>query len=209
MRRGNALAFAIMLTMASQSEAGVIRGRLRIGAPPQDSHIQGTVVEAAGTDQAVLWIDPLPENVARRYRAAPANKRVIQSRRTFAPLVTWVMVGSTVDFANRDQVYHNVFSVSPAQRFDLGKYPPRTSRRMTFEHPGVVNLFCDIHPWMSAYVVVLPHRVFAVPNRAGEWKLPSLPPGEYTLHIWHPTMGERQQTVRVPSHGDAVLALND
>lgn len=209
MNRGKALAVLTLLVLAARSEAGVIHGRLRLGSPPPSSQVQGTVVEAAGVDQAVVWIDPLPEKVARHYRPDPGDKRVIQAHRAFTPLVTRVMVGSTIDFDNRDQVYHNVFSVSPAQRFDLGKYPPRSSQRVTFEHPGVVNLFCDIHPWMSAYVVVLPHRVFAVPNRAGDWKLPSLPPGEYTLHVWHPSFGERRQTVTVPSRGDAMVALND
>jgi len=208
MSRFKALAFASMMMLANDVGAGVIRGRLHI-APQTRASLPGTVVEVSGPHQAVLWVDPLPENIARHYHAGPKKKRVIQSNRTFAPLVTTVMVGSTVDFANRDRVYHNVFSVSPVQRFDLGKYPPRSSQQVTFEHPGVVNLFCDIHPWMSAYVVVLPHKVFAIPSASGEFRLPALPPGEYTLHLWHPSLGERLRGVRVPERGDAVLTLND
>jgi plastocyanin len=208
MKRGKPLVIAALLILASEADAGVIRGRLRLGAPAE-TKAPGAVVEAAGVQQAVLWVDPLPEDVARHYRPGPGSKRVIQSNRIFAPLVTPVTVGSTIEFANRDKVYHNVFSVSPAQRFDLGKYPPRSTQSVTFEHPGVVNLFCDIHPWMSAYVIVVPHRVFAVPTRTGEFKLPKLPPGQYTLHLWHPSFGERLREVEVPKRGDLVLALSN
>ena len=206
MKPGKAVTFAALLLHATEAEAGVIRGRLRLDSSRQATPL-GTVIEAPKVEQAVLWVDPLPEKLAHHYRARPKQKRVVQSNRSFTPLVTTVMAGSTVDFANRDRVYHNVFSVSPAQRFDLGKYPPRSSQRVTFERPGVVNLFCDIHPWMSGYVVVMSHKVFATPRRSGEFKLPPLPPGRYTLHVWHPSIGEQRRQVQIPERGDAVLAL--
>src|SRR5262245_48445308 len=95
--RDRLLAVAMILVVATDAEAGVIRGRLRLGSHPSVA-TPGTVVEAAGVEQAVVWVDPVPESVARRYRPGPKKRRVVQTNRTFAPLVTTVMVGSTVDF---------------------------------------------------------------------------------------------------------------
>jgi plastocyanin len=209
MKIDRAVPVVVLMILATQAQAGMIRGRLRLGAPARPTTPTGAVLEQARVTDAVVWVDSLPPTAERRYRGRPLRARVIQSNRRFSPRVSIVMVGSTIDFANRDRVYHNVFSVSPAQRFDLGKYPPRETLSVTFEHPGVVNLFCDIHPWMAAYVVVLTNRVYARPSRTGEFRLPVLPPGPYTLHFWHPSIGEKAEPVRIPDHGDAVLALSE
>jgi hypothetical protein len=118
-----------------------------------------------------------------------------------------IQVGTTVDFPNRDPIYHNVFSVSPAKRFDLGKYAQGHSRRVRFDKAGVINVYCDIHSDMAAWVYVVPHHVFAQANAAGRFTLPELPAGTYTLKAWHPDRGEQTVTVDVPARGDAPVTI--
>lgn len=208
MRTIRALGVVATMALVADAHAGTIRGSLRLVSPPTEVRVGGTVAEEPGVAQAVVWVDSLPPQVLNFYRGRPRNVRIVQSGRQFHPRVTVVVKGSSISFANRDKVYHNVFSVSSAKRFDLGKYAPRASHSVTFDQLGIVNLFCDIHPWMAAYVVVLPHRAFARPSRAGRFLLPMLPPGRYLLRVWHPTHGELSREVEVPLHGDLVVALS-
>jgi hypothetical protein len=123
----------------------------------------------------------------------------------FVPRVLAVEVGTTVQFENRDRVYHNVFSVSPVRRFDTGKYAPRQVRPIAFEKPGVVKLYCDIDPSMAGFVFVVPGRHFTQPSTTGSFSLPDLPRGTYTLTVWHPTLGQRTRQVEMPEKGDAIV----
>lgn len=191
-----ALAWIVSITLARAAQAGVIRGTLAV--PGGD--------ERAVLD-AVVYVDPLPPSLQSRWRPGKQTYTVIQRARQFAPRVTVVPVGSTVRFQNRDDVYHNVFSVSPAKRFDLGRYPPHAINQVTFSRAGIVNLFCEIHPGMAAWVVVLPHRLFTRPERDGSFALPKLPSGSYTVVAWHPSYGRMTREVEVPRHGDVQLDL--
>ncbi len=185
---------------SATAEAGIVRGRLEL--PRQTSGSDSALVEA------VVYVDSLPEALMRKWGRQRSTLRIIQQNRRFFPKVVAVAAGATVRFQNKDGVYHNVFSVSPAKRFDLGKYPPRAVNQVTFDRPGVVNLYCDIHPGMAAYVLVLPHRLFTRPDRAGAFALPSLPPGEYTLRVWHPLHGEIEKRIVVPLRGDLRVELS-
>jgi plastocyanin len=208
MTKGWAVAAALML-LASAAHGGVIRGRFQLQPPRAPTTMSGGQDVPSGLDQAVVWVDSIPPSVAGFYRGARRRVRVVQSQRRFAPTVITVIAGGTVQFVNRDKVYHNVFSVSPARRFDIGKYAPRASHSVTFDTPGVVNLFCEIHPWMAGWVVVLPHRVYARPSRTGAFTLPWLPPGRYTVHVWHPRSGEQTRVVNLPERGETMLAQGD
>jgi hypothetical protein len=107
-----------------------------------------------------------------------------------------------------DPIYHNVFSPSPLKRFDLGKYPRGESRAVTFNRPGVVNVFCDIHSDMEAFVLVLPHHAFTQPDADGRYALPALPPGHYVVRAWHPDLQEIRREVDVPESGDLQVDLS-
>ena len=100
------------------------------------------------------------------------------------------------------------FSVSPAKRFDIGKYAPSQMRQVTFDTPGVVELFCDIDPSMAGFVFVLPHRVFTRPDASGAFTLPKLPRGNYILKAWHPSLGRLSRKVEMPKKGDLVVTLH-
>ena len=191
---------AVGILCSVTAEAGVVRGQLEL--PRQIPGRDSALIEA------VVYVDSLPEALMRKWGRQRSRLRIIQQNRRFLPRVVAVVAGTTVRFQNKDDVYHNVFSVSPAKRFDLGKYPPRAVNQVTFDRPGVVNLYCDIHPGMAAYVLVLPHRLFTRPDRSGAFALPSLPPGEYTLRVWHPLHGEIEKRIVVPPRGDLRVELS-
>jgi plastocyanin len=107
-----------------------------------------------------------------------------QTDKTFNPPVTVVPVGSTVDFPNNDRVFHNVFSVSRPATFDLGLYKSGSSKSVTFEDPGVVDVYCNIHPEMAAKVVVVDTEHYAITGPDGAFSLDGIPPGTYTFMAW-------------------------
>jgi plastocyanin len=130
----------------------------------------------------VVWLEPLSD------AASPARSihaEMIQKDKTFSPHVLAITVGTTVDFPNYDPIFHNAFSNYNGQIFDIGLYPPGTSRSIPFRRPGVVRVFCNIHPSMSAVIVVLKTRYFAVSDRSGAFQIAGVPPGSYRLGVFH------------------------
>jgi len=218
LRSGFGIALALttaVLVHAATSEAGVIRGAVELSggrtAPaPTGNAYPGhanslppaSAPEVGGVDETVVWLSRLPAGMVVTPPSG-AHPTLEQRRQRFVPRVVALQAGSTVDFPNRDPVYHNVFSVSPARRFDLGKYREGQSRSVRFDKPGVVRVFCDIHSDMAAFIVVIGHQLFARADAAGSFALPSVPGGDYTLRVWHPTRGESEISVHVPDHGDA------
>jgi len=131
----------------------------------------------------VVWLEPVagPATVPLKSRHA----RMIQKDKTFTPHVLAVLVGTTVDFPNFDPIFHNAFSNYNGQLFDVGLYPPGTSRSIRFERPGIVRVFCNIHANMSAIIAVLDTPWFAVTDKSGKYTIPDVPAGEYSLHVFH------------------------
>lgn len=120
-----------------------------------------------------------------------------QVRLRFEPRVLVIPAGTTVAFPNLDPVFHNVFSYSSAKRFDLGRYPKGHSKSVTFEKPGLVRVFCDVHSSMSAHILVVDTEHVAQPDASGRFVLEDVPEGRHTLTLWHPDLGEREVVVRV------------
>jgi plastocyanin len=129
--------------------------------------------------------------------AGAPHGSMAQRDEMFEPHVLAVLRGSTVDFPNGDEVFHNVFSLSSAKTFDLGRYPKGTSRSLTFEKPGRVDVFCHIHSDMSAIVLVLDNPYFASPDAKGHFVIDSVPPGDYTVIGFHQRIRPVQRHVRV------------
>jgi hypothetical protein len=116
-----------------------------------------------------------------------------------------VTTGTTVDFPNSDKFYHNVFSLSKARTFDLGRYAAGNSRPVRFDRPGIVRVFCEIHSHMSAFILVFAHRYFTVTDDDGRYRLPNVPAGSYTLTVWNETVhGDppRRAVAIAPEGGD-------
>jgi len=109
----------------------------------------------------------------------------VQRNKRFEPRMLVAPVGAVIDFPNLDPFFHNVFSLFDGKRFDLGLYEAGSSRSVPFNTAGVCYIFCNIHPDMSAVVVVVDTPYYAVSNAAGDFIVPNVPPGRYTLSVWH------------------------
>jgi plastocyanin len=213
------LAAGLIALMAAPASAGIIRGEVRLppaGAAPvalqpyagNANSLPGARAPVPGrVRDAIVYVERLSPDVSAAIPAPALRPQLIQEEQSFKPRVLAVARGTEVDFPNRDAIYHNVFSLSPIQRFDLGKYPRGQSRQVTFRRAGVVHVFCDIHSNMEAFIRVLPNRAFAQPDDSGAFALPDLPGGTYELVLWHPEFGETRAAVSVPDSRDARVTL--
>lgn len=141
--------------------------------------------------------------------ASSAHAAIKQKDKTFAPHVLAIPTGTYIDFPNLDPIFHNAFSSYSGQVFDIGLYPPGSSRSVRFTREGVVRVFCNIHSSMSAMIVVLATPYFAVSKRDGSWELPNVPAGEYELRVVHERASDAalQALTRRVSVGDTPLTL--
>jgi plastocyanin len=136
---------------------------------------------------------------------APPSKpiQVITQRdATFRPHVLPVVVGTAVEWPNKDEIYHNVFSMSDAAQFDLGLYKdPELPKPVVFDKPGRVDVFCSIHSKMSCVVLVLENSWFASTDASGKYKIANVPPGKYKLRAWHERVPGQTKEIVVPAEG--------
>jgi len=115
---------------------------------------------------------------------------MLQKDKTFSPHVLAVQAGSLVEFPNADPIFHNAFSSYNGQVFDIGLYPPGTTRSVKFARPGVVRVFCNIHAAMNAVIVVIASPYFATTKPDGTFKIDEVPPGQYNLTVFHERASE-------------------
>jgi plastocyanin len=192
--------------------------------PPKHARPEGGRVLRSGTIEGKL---EAPRTTSRRraerYLGAPAETRAIQTipavallrgavgdvsltptnislaqrDTTFTPAVVVIGVGSTVEFPNGDPFFHNVFSYSSAQRFDLGRYPQGESKSVRFDEPGIVRVYCEVHETMRSAVIVAENPFHALVDEAGTFTIRGVPAGHWQLEIWHPDLGERVIDVTV------------
>lgn len=155
---------------------------------------------------AIVYVERAPAGVT--WNAKHEVPQLAQRGQAFEPRVVVVPVGGTVSFPNFDPIYHNVFSVSPSRRFDLGKYPRGQSRRVTFPKPGIVNVFCDIHADMSAFILVTPTPAWTRASADGRFELAGLAPGRYRVAWWHPDHTVGGADVEVPDEGAVSLDVD-
>jgi plastocyanin len=144
--------------------------------------IAGTVVVLRSTDPA-------------RPVARPVVTQIDQVDRQFTPHVLVVPTGSKISFPNSDSVRHQVYSFSPAKRFELPLYRGKQHNPIEFERAGVVTLGCNIHDNMRAYVFVVDAQYFGRTDVNGTWKLPDVQPGTYSVQVWHPKSRETRPVV--------------
>jgi plastocyanin len=160
---------------ATSSDRAELAGTVTIVGPP------GRPVRQEGS---VVWIPGVDG-------AAPREEFDMVSRdKRFDPHVLAVPRNASVSFPNADAIYHNVFSLSPGNGFDLGLYKKGTARSVVFRNPGLVRVYCNIHPDMTAYVVVVDGSALAVTAPDGSYRIGSVPPGRHTVRVWSEIGGE-------------------
>jgi plastocyanin len=188
------VAGTVRLTMASSAPSGatVYGGRSVAPRPKAQPEIRNVVVFFADA----------PKAATRTTRAT-----IAQREEQFFPHVVAVTVGSSVDFPNDDTIFHNVFSLSRPATFDLGRYPSGASRARTFQKPGIVKVYCQIHSHMSAVVRVFDHGWFTIPADSGAFAIDGVPPGSYTLVAWHERIGERRDRVTIRAGGTTEITF--
>jgi plastocyanin len=183
-------------------ELATVSGRVAIGIPVSTRRATSAYptrsIEAAKLASAserrhvvVFWKD------ARKEPVTPTRAVIEQRDENFIPRVVAVTVGSEVEFPNEDPIYHNVFSLSRAKTFDLGRYPRGQTRRVRFDKPGIVKVFCQIHSHMTATVMVFDHPWFTVPDEEGRFELPPMPRGDREITAWHERLGDTTVRVRL------------
>lgn len=146
-------------------------------------------VSGRAAANAVVWLDAGAATAGRspnaHVRQGSGGQALLRQRSLkFAPQVLAVQAGTVVDFPNDDRVFHNVFSFKDGKKFDLGVYPVGSTRQVTFTQPGVSRLFCNIHPNMAGYVVVVDTPWFATSDGEGRFHIADVEPGTYTWQAW-------------------------
>jgi plastocyanin len=136
--------------------------------------------------------------------AEPITGQMEQQNRRFAPDLVVIPAGSSVSFPNFDPIFHNVFSLSKAKSFDLGNYSKGQTRKVTFPKPGIVAVYCHLHPNMTGTIVVAPNQWAVRVDAAGQYALADVPPGKYTVVAWHKTGGTFRKTIEVTASRDSV-----
>jgi plastocyanin len=156
---------------------------------------------------AVVLATLMDPKSAQRTKTPP--DAVDQVDKQFVPYVKPVFVGSKVRFPNSDHIRHQVYSFSPAKKFELPLYGGTDAPPVVFDKPGVVVLGCNIHDWMVGYIYVSETPYFATTEAEGTASLEDLPPGEYSVRLWHPSMEHSEETttrhVTVKAEGPTTL----
>jgi plastocyanin len=200
-----AASFALVAALAGQSpDSGTITGRVRLTSRVHGTPLPSNVYQprsVANHDAAAI---PEIKNVVIYLKGVKfkstlpiSHQEIRQEHEAFVPRVVAVTRGSTIDFPNEDPFFHNVFSLSSASTFDLGRYPMGRQKSATLSNAGLVKVYCHIHSHMSASILVLDHPYFAMPDLNGSFTLPNVPAGTYTIVGWHERIGERTSTITV------------
>lgn len=139
----------------------------------------GTVLDRGKpVADAAVWVEGT-------FTVKASKATVDQRHRTFSPHIQIVTVGSVIEFPNNDDVFHNVYAEFRAKRFDLGLYPKGQSKKVSFDKSGIVAVLCNIHPQMSAYVVIVNTPYFAKTDKNGHFSIPGIPASNVTVKVWH------------------------
>src|SRR5947199_1419939 len=165
---------AALLAAVGFSTAGRVAGRIVI--------LEKDNKPSPDLSDAVLYLETA---AAVTTAARPVTVEIAITDKAYAPHVVVVPLGSTVRFPNHDPFNHNVFSVSEPNSFDLGLYGRGEAKSYTFAHPGLVRVYCNVHPRMVAYVLVMENRYYAQPAGDGSFDVDNVPAGRYRLHVWH------------------------
>ncbi|MEE9590880.1 MAG: hypothetical protein V3W26_00045 [Thermodesulfobacteriota bacterium] len=171
---------------------------------PLAETIKGTVKlrDKDDADKVVIYI----EKVDGTFIPPEDNPIMDQIELTFVPFVLPVLIGTTIDFHNSDDILNNIFTPSwVGHRFNLGTFPKGVVRSFTFDRLGEVKLLCNIHPDMEGYILVLPNPYYDIPNEEGRYQIKDVPPGNYSMKMWYDTSVSRSMKVEVKNGKETVV----
>jgi len=186
-------------------------GRAQAPTAPAVGDVRVTVTvlgpdrRPAPASQAIVWISEGKKSGSPA--PSSAHSRIASRSKRFEPRITAVPAGTTVDFPNLDGIFHNVFSLSPGATFDLGLYRNGASRTMTFDNPGLVRVYCNIHPQMAAYLLVIDGTIWAQTGSDGNAVLAGVAAGRAVVRAWDEKGGDYQGTVDVTAGKPASLSI--
>ena len=213
---------AVLIGAAPAALAGSIRGKVVIaGAVPPPKKVEVTIDQyVCGGEKdagdlllsaqkelrnAVVWIENPPPNSA--WPESTKKVSVDQKACVFDPRVVVVPAGGTVDFLNSDRLLHNVHA-APKLNASFNRTQPKSRTvPITFEKPEIVRVTCELHSWMTAWVVVAAHRFYAVTGADGQFAFDNLPPGSYKMQIWHERLGTVPANVTVTEQQPARVTV--
>jgi hypothetical protein len=178
---------------AQRPQPGAIRGRLDVRRVARPAERRPEVAESGSAlvrepqdlRRGVIYLETAPRGAFEE--RDPGRATLDQRNETFVPHVLAV-------------TYHNVFSLSKAKRFDLGRYATGRSKSVRFDRPGVVRVFCDIHSHMNAFVLVFSHPFFDITEPDGRFRIDNVPPGTYTVVGWYEGEAQTTRTVTVAAN---------
>jgi plastocyanin len=172
----SAICSSAVLCLSLAGRAASVTGAIEI-----TNSQQANVRKNKDYSGVVIWLVPVGKTVP----VTPRHETMRQKDRHFLPHVVAIPVGGTVDFPNLDPIFHNAFSNFSGQPFDTALYKPGSSKSQTFKTAGIVRVFCNIHPTMSAIIAVVPTAWYATTPGNGKFSIANIPPGQYELHLFH------------------------
>jgi plastocyanin len=190
-------------------EAGIIEGRVTREEAPASRRANRypggpTAAHPIQTLPVVAYLVGPVQSAVGSPSAAPT---MAQTDTAFVPSLVAVRVGQSVAFPNRDPFFHNVFSYSSAQRFDLGRYPQGESKSVTFPEPGIVEVFCEVHEFMRGAILVSENPHHALVGADGTFRITGVPAGEHTIAFWHPDHEPVERRITVRNGGTARIEV--
>jgi plastocyanin len=214
------LGLGVTWCVAGPAVAGTIKGTIRLAGGAVevkklkvtvDQGVCGTIKDAedlvVSADMGIrnVVVSLLTPPPKAQWSAAPPVQ-TDQKQCVFVPRVIVVPAGGTVEFLNSDRLLHNLHSASTDNPTFNRTQPKGRTIPIAFRKPETIRIDCDLHPWMRAWVVVAEHPFYAVTNDRGEFALESVPPGTYTLQVWHESLGVVKKDVAMPD-GDGVTTV--
>src|SRR5437762_3639549 len=183
-----AASFALVAALAGQSpDSGTITGQVKLTSRVRGTPLPSNVYQPRAVSNHDAVVIPEIKNVVVYLKGVKfkgvlpvSHQEIRQEHEAFVPRVVAVTRGSTVDFPNADPFFHNVFSLSSASTFDLGRYTTGKTATQAFPKTGIVKVFCKIHSHMSATILVFDHPYFTIPETDGAYELTGIPAGDYT-----------------------------
>jgi plastocyanin len=207
-----AILILIALLAAPVTFSGVITGLIRAEGKPETAEAGKSgkydsrkfkFVEKIDYSELTDFVVYIDQPITNLPATSPKTLQVITQRdAVFRPNVLPVMAGTSVEWPNKDDIFHNVFSMSESNPFDLGLYKDPEVKKVQFKNPGRVDVFCSIHSQMNCVILVVQNPFFAATDKSGRFRIENVPPGTYKLKAWHQRLPSEIKEITVPESGE-------